>query len=588
MNRLIARILTLGTMVLAAHALADQTLDELYERYWNLELETSPFAATAAGDPRFNARVPDVTPEAQQRYLERLAAIETELQDGIAKNRAANDPASAAILSFILRHDIALGEFDGWRMPFNADSGFHVGIGYIVRSTRFANERDYRDYLTRLAGLPGYLGDQQANMRMGLDAGFSQPREIMADVLPSFAALVVADPEAHPLFKPFDAMPTSIPEETRAALRAEALALFESEVLPAFDQLHGFMRDVYVPGARTTLGASSLPDGRRYYEALVRYYTTLESATPENVHERGLAEVARIRAEMQAIIAETGFDGTFDEFLTFLRTDPQFYAKTPEELLQRAAWIAKQTDGRLPAYFGKLPRQPYSVEPVPAEIAPNYTAGRYSPAPPGSDHGGQYWVNTYALETRPLYQLPALSLHEGVPGHHLQGALSYEIENAPKFREQFYPHAFGEGWGLYSEKLGVEMGIYQTPYEHFGRLSYEMWRACRLVVDTGIHAMGWTREQARDYLATNTALSHHEIRTEVDRYVSWPGQALAYKIGELTIWDLRHEAEAELGDDFDIREFHDTILVDGGLPLDLLRVAVRNYIDETKSAPDNR
>jgi hypothetical protein len=342
------------------------------------------------------------------------------------------------------------------------------------------------------------------------------------------------------------------------------------------------MHERYVPNARTTLGASELPDGEAYYAALVRYYTTLDSATPDNVHERGLREVARIREEMNDVIAETGFDGSFDEFLEFLRTDPQFYARTPEELLMRAAWIAKKTDGRLPAYFGKLPRQPYSVEPVPAEIAPNYTAGRYVPAPPGGPRGGQYWVNTHALETRALYQLVALSLHEGVPGHHLQGALAYEVEDAPRFRQHFYPHAYGEGWGLYVEKLGVEMGLYDTPYDHFGRLSYEMWRACRLVIDTGIHAKGWTREQAVDYLASNTALSKHEVGTEIDRYIAWPGQALAYKIGELTLWDLRREAEAALGDAFDIREFHDVVLTSGGVPLELLRSMIRTYIDETR------
>ena len=286
---------------------------------------------------------------------------------------------------------------------------------------------------------------------------------------------------------------------------------------------------------------------------------------------------------MNRVIKRTGFKGSFEEFIDYLRSDEQFYAKTPEALLERAAWISKDIDGRLPAYFGKLPRQPYSVEPVPAEIAQNYTTGRYISAPAGGDRGGQYWVNTYALDKRPLYQLTALTLHEAVPGHHLQSALALEIENMPEFRKQFYPHAFGEGWGLYAEKLGVEMGVYETPYDDFGRLSYEMWRACRLVIDTGIHAKGWTRQQALDYLASNTALSLHNVQTEVDRYIAWPGQALAYKMGELTLWELRHKAERELGDKFDVRDFHDAVLTSGGLPLGILRNRIDAYIADTKA-----
>jgi uncharacterized protein (DUF885 family) len=297
----------------------------------------------------------------------------------------------------------------------------------------------------------------------------------------------------------------------------------------------------------------------------------------------GLKEVKRIRKEMDAIIKKTGFEGDFKAFQEFLRTDPQFYAKTPEELLLRASYIAKSVDGKLPGYFGKLPRQPYSVQPVPAEIAPNYTTGRYVGAPKDAPRGGEYWVNTFALDKRPLYELPALTLHEAVPGHHLQGALALEIDGAPDFRTQFYPHAFGEGWGLYSEKLGVEMGVYKTPYEEFGRLSYEMWRACRLVIDTGLHSKGWTRQQALDYLAGNTALSLKNVETEVDRYIAWPGQALAYKVGELTLWELRRKAERALGPKFDIREFHDAVLVKGGLPLAVLSEEIDRYIAREKA-----
>ena len=558
---------------------APRAEQNIYDEYWDYELRFDPFRATSSGDYRFSDRVPDVSEPAQRARLLQLREFAEQL-DATDPHSSA-DALNAAILRFILEHEISLGEFAPWRIPFLSDAGFHMDIGYTVSSTRFENVDDYADYLARLEALPRFLGQNRANMQLGIESGFTQPREIMDNILVSFDAQVTESADTHPLYSPFLDMPDTVLAADQERLRAEARRLLEKKVIPAYAGVRDFMHERYVPNARTTLGASELPEGEAYYAALVRYYTTLDSATPDNVHERGLREVARIREEMNDVIAETGFDGSFDEFLEFLRTDPQFYARTPEELLMRAAWIAKKTDGRLPAYFGKLPRQPYSVEPVPAEIAPNYTAGRYVPAPPGGPRGGQYWVNTHALETRALYQLVALSLHEGVPGHHLQGALAYEVEDAPRFRQHFYPHAYGEGWGLYVEKLGVEMGLYDTPYDHFGRLSYEMWRACRLVIDTGIHAKGWTREQAVDYLASNTALSMHEVGTEIDRYIAWPGQALAYKIGELTLWDLRREAEAALGDAFDIREFHDVVLTSGGVPLELLKSMIRAYIDET-------
>jgi uncharacterized protein (DUF885 family) len=333
----------------------------------------------------------------------------------------------------------------------------------------------------------------------------------------------------------------------------------------------------YIPGARPTTGASELPEGRAYYEHLVRHFTTLD-VTPEQVHEIGLAEVKRIRAEMEQIVQQVAFQGSFPEFLEHLRTDPRFYAATPDELLMRAAWIAKRMDGKLPALFKTLPRQPYGIEPVPDHLAPKYTGGRYVGAPLAGRRGGYYWVNTHALENRPLYTLEALTLHEAVPGHHLQNALSKELEGLPRFRRYGGISAYGEGWGLYSEWLGLEAGFYTDPYSNFGRLTYEMWRACRLVVDTGLHALGWTRQQTLDYLAANTALSRHEIRTETDRYISWPGQALAYKMGELKIKELRRKAEEALGPRFDVREFHDVILGSGPVPLPVLEQLVADWI----------
>lgn len=583
MNRYIAYGLVLIFLIVDAAAGPAGDLHQLFDEYWAHEMEIDPFAATTAGIHRYDDRVPDLSPHAYAQTLEARKRFDKRLADIDLSGADANDILSAEILAFILKHEIVLAEFAGWRIPFRSDAGFHSDFGYVIGSTPFNNETDYRYYLMRLSRLPEYLRQNLENMRAGLADGFTQPKEILGKILPSFEALVTADPEDHPFYRPFQSMPDTIGQRERRDLEGDARRILTDELIPAYARLLSFMRDEYLPLARETLGATSLPNGRNYYDALVRYFTTLDDASAEDIHQRGLEEVVRIRAEMDAVIAEVDFDGTFEDFLEFLRTDPQFYAKTAEELLMRAAWISKKIDGRLPALFGKLPRQPYSVEPVPAEIAANYTGGRYVPSPPGSRRGGQYWVNTYALNTRPLYQLTALSLHEGVPGHHLQGALAYEIKNAPAFRRQFYPHAFGEGWGLYSEKLGVEMGVYDTPYDHFGRLSYEMWRACRLVVDTGIHAEGWTRQQAVDYLKSNTALSVHSIGTEVDRYIAWPAQALAYKIGELTLWDLRAKATQALGDAFDIREFHDVVLTEGGLPLQILRSRIDDYVERQQA-----
>ncbi len=570
-------------MTSAALAAPADDLKTLIDEYWANELAENPFSATSAGVFDYNDRVPSAAPADYERRAEEAAAFAARL-DAIDKDAlSADDQLNAELLGFILKHDIALAAFDGWRIPFLADTGFHTNFGYIVGVTPFRTEKDYEDYLKRLAAFPAYIDQNIENMRQGLADGFTQPKEILPNILPSFAAQVKDSAEDHPYFAPFKSMPDGISKRRRKALRKQGEKILDEQVIPTFARLYAFMKDDYLPGARETLGASALPEGDAYYAALVRYYTTLDDATAEDIHQLGLKEVARIRSEMAQVIEDSGFEGDFGEFLEFLRTDEQFYAKSAQALLERAAWIAKDIDGRLPGYFGKLPRQPYSVEPVPAEIAPNYTTGRYVGAPADADRGGQYWVNTYGLDKRPLYQLTALTLHEAVPGHHLQSALALEIENAPDFRKDFYPHAFGEGWGLYSEKLGVEMGVYNTPYEDFGRLSYEMWRAARLVIDTGIHAKGWTRNQAVDYLASNTALSLHNVNTEVDRYIAWPGQALAYKMGELTIWELRVKAEKELGQKFDIREFHDAVLTGGGLPLEILRARIDAYIADVKS-----
>ena len=577
---LVSSLFGLASLV---HGEDSEALSLLFDEYWAFETENNPFSATLSGIHHYNDRVPDASPEAHERERATRQAFRDRLSQFERAAMSQSEAMSIEILDFILKHDIASAAFEPWRIPFVSDSGFHTTFGYVVSATPFETEKDYRHYLKRLERLPRFLEQNRANMRLGLSEGFSQPQAIIENLLPSFEALAEADAETHPYTRPFRSIPETIDASIRREIEESGLRIMRKTTLPALKELARFMRREYLPQARKTLGAVALPEGQGYYESRVRYFTTLDDATAEKVHETGLKEVARIRKEMETIISDLNFEGDFEAFLEFLRTDEQFYAKTAGELIMRASWVSKKADGRLPAFFEKLPRQPYSVEAVPPELAPNYTGGRYVPASPSASRGGRYWVNTFALDKRPLYQLVALTLHEAVPGHHLQMSLAYEIENAPEFRKRFYPHAFGEGWGLYAEALGVEMGLYETPYDHFGRLSYEMWRACRLVVDTGIHAKGWSRQQAVDYLASNTALSLHEVGTEIDRYIAWPGQALAYKIGELAIWELRKEAEETLGANFDIRAFHDKILEQGGLPLDALRRQVRTFIDRSSS-----
>lgn len=557
---------------------ADKQLSQLMDDYWQNNLQEYPVAASYAGVDTYNDRLSTIAPADQQRRAEQLKVFSQRLSEIDASSLNDANQVSYQVLSFVLKHALALAPFDEYRIPILSDSGFHTSFNDVAKATPFRNQEDYANYLKRLQLLPGWLKQNVANMRQGLRDGFTQPKAILDNMRPTFAAQVIETAEQHHLYEPFTRIPANVPANMAEQLRAQAKALINEQVIPAFASVNRFFLDEYIPGVRESLGASQLPDGEAYYAALVRFYTTLDDATPDSIHALGLREVARIRAEMETIIELVEFDGEFAEFLNFLRTDEQFYTTNSEDLLKEAAWIAKRIDGVMPKFFGKLARQSYGVEAVPADLAPNYTTGRYVPAPLGGDRGGFYWVNTFALDKRPLYNLPALTLHEAVPGHHHQIALSLEAEGVPEFRKHFYPHAFGEGWGLYSEKLGVEMGIYRTPYEDFGRLTYEMWRACRLVIDTGIHAKGWTRQQAQDYLASNTALSLLNVRTEVDRYISWPGQALAYKMGELTILELRAQAEQVLGEKFDIRTFHDAVIADGGLPLEVLRGQIQKYI----------
>ncbi|HEY0660720.1 MAG TPA: DUF885 domain-containing protein [Lysobacter sp.] len=576
-------MLATSLMLVATAATAQapgQALQKLFDDERSFYWKEDPLAATADGMHAHDDRLPSVTPAAQARrlegdrgFLERLRAIDR-------ASLSPQEQVSYDLFGFMVSQRITLAAYRDWRAPLNSDSGFHADILLLHELANPRTTVDYERYIARLKDLPRYFDENIDNMRLGMREGFTLPAEILEGISKVIAGEQFARVEDCPLYRPFVDFPTTVPQSERERLAAAGRAAIEGGVLPAYTRFQSFFEGEYRPQARHTIAATELPDGRAYYGDLVRYYTTLADITPAQVHATGLAEVERIRAEMDTLIRETGFKGSFAEFLSFLRTDPQFYATTPEQLLREAAWLSKQVDMRLPAFFGRLPRTPYGVRAVPDELAPNYTGGRYNPGPLGG--AGEYWVNTYALASRPLYVLPALTLHEAVPGHHLQGALARELTGVPSFRINFYPHAFGEGWGLYAEKLGEEIGLYRTPYEHFGRLTYEMWRACRLVVDTGMHAQGWTRQQAVDYLSANTALSTHEIRTEVDRYIAWPGQALAYKIGELKLVELRRKAEAELGQDFDIRAFHDAILANGGVTLPVLEQQVDAHVAAKK------
>ncbi|WP_115562321.1 DUF885 domain-containing protein [Xanthomonas arboricola] len=470
--------------------------------------------------------------------------------------------------------------FRAWEMPFNSDSAFWSDLGFSAQATLRTRE-DYQRYLKMLADIPRYFAEHTDNMRAGLARGFSQPKVTLTGRDQSIADVVQARSETNPFYAPFKTMPATLSADVQAQLRAQAVATINAQVVPAYATLLDFIRTEYQPRARTTLAGEALPDGQAYYRAQIREFTTLE-LSPDQIHQIGLQEVAKLRKQMDATIAESGFkppagQAVFPAFLHFLRTDPQFYAKTPEELLKQAAWIAKRVDAKVGDYVGRLPRRRFAIEPVPPELAPFYTGGRGGP--------GIYLVNTYNLPSRPLYNLTALTLHESSPGHALQMPLAAEAQGLPAFRRYSYISAYGEGWALYSEYLGQEMGMYDTPYDRFGYLTYQMWRACRLVIDTGIHQKGWTRQQAQAYLRDNTALSEHEVTTEVDRYIAWPGQALSYYLGELKILELRRKAEAALGEKFDLRHFHDAVLQTGSVPLPVLEARVARFIADGGVSP---
>ncbi len=522
------------------------------------------------------AHLPDVGPAAQDARTAMWTGVLARL-DGIDQARLGpDDRVSYAVYRNQIETLLASQRFRDFERPLNADTSFWGNVAGAARRP-FRTEQDYRGFIAMMREVPRYFDQQIANMRAGEARGFTPPRVTLegrdATVAPAAEARTAED---SPFYAPFKAMPAAIPAAAQAALRADGAAAITGSIRPAHARLLAFLRQDYIPHAVTAIDAYALPDGRDFYQAKIREFTTLD-LSPAAIHRIGLDEVAGIRAEMDGVMREVGFAGDLPAFLHYLRTDPRFYAKTPDELLKDAAWIAKRFDGKAAGWFGRLPRARFAIRPVPADVAPFFTGGRGGP--------GEYLVNTYNLPARPLYSLTALTLHESAPGHAFQMPLAAENKDLPGFRRQSYLSAYGEGWALYCEKLGVEMGMYDTPYDRFGMLSYQMWRAARLVVDTGIHAMGWSRERAQRYLHDNTALADHEIETEVDRYIAWPGQALSYYLGEKTILDLRAGAERALGPRFDIRAFHDTVLQLGSVPLPVLRARIDRFIAEGGKGP---
>lgn len=521
----------------------------------------------------------------KERYKAEAEFAKTKLKE-LAKvdlNRLKEtDRISAELLKFVLQEKIDYYEYERYLNPLLSDSGFHSNLNYQVRP--LTTYQQVKDYLNKLNSIPVFVDQHFVNLRAGLEKGVSQPRVIFKGYETTYNDHIVDDFQDSYFYSPFKSLPETLTEIQKDSVLVAAKEVINRSVIPQFKRIKDFFEIEYLPNTRTTLGAADMPNGKEYYQNRINFYTTSNQYSADDIHQIGLKEVARIKAQMETIISELNFEGSFADFLKFLRTDEQFYAKSPKELLMIGRDMAKRADEQLPRFFKTLPRKPYGVAPVPDAIAPKYTGGRYVGTSNESTDPGYYWINTYDLPSRTLYTLPSLTVHEAVPGHHLQGALNNELgDSIPNFRKDLYLSAYGEGWGLYTEFLAEDMGMYTTPYEKFGQLTYEMWRACRLVVDTGIHAKGWTREHVVDFMASNTALSLHEVNTETDRYISWPGQALSYKIGELKIRELRKKAKKELGSDFDIREFHEVILEQGTVTLEILENRIYAYIDKVKN-----
>ena len=570
---LLAAALTSCTASFAGMPDADARFRAVYTEEWKWRLEQFPgLEGQAKPVPD---RLPKEDPETQAMRLRYWQDVLRKLDDILRAQLSPPEQINYDVYRPEIERFVANEQFRDFEMPANSDSAFWTDLGYTARRP-YKSVIDYKNWIAQLRDVPRYFREQIANMKAGLARDFTPPRATLQGREKSIATIAEGQPEDNLLYSPFREAMVGVEPSEQEKLKAEAAKVIAEFVQPAYADLLKFFRDEYVPHTRTTIAAEALPDGKAYYQQKIREFTTLD-LSPEEIHQIGLAEVEKLHAQMVDVMRETGFKRDFPAFLEFLREDPQFYAKTSQELLNRAAWIAKVFDGKSSQYFGYLPRMRFTIKPVPDDLAPFYTSGRGGP--------GVYLLNTYDLPHRPLYNLPALTLHESAPGHAFQGPIALEHKDQPEFRQHDYISAYGEGWALYCEKLGVEMSMYETPYERFGMLGYQIWRAARLVVDTGVHAKGWSRDQALKYMHDYTALPEHEIETEVDRYIAWPGQALSYYLGELAIVRGREKAEKALGPKFNIRAFHDAVLELGSVPLPVLTARIDRFIAEDGKGP---
>ncbi|HZP12742.1 MAG TPA: DUF885 domain-containing protein [Nevskiaceae bacterium] len=562
----------------AAEPTAASALHKLFDDEWERYLRENPIEASRIGDARYNDRWRD---ESLEAYATRHN------EDVDARKRLGGVDYGALSAADQLNYDLFARSLDdriegdryrAFLMPIDPQGGIQSAADEVQRSVRLIKVKDYEDYVARLEAFGRYADQTIELMKQGVKENRVQPRILMERMPRQLEAQIVDKPEDSAFFAPFKQFSADVPPDARRWLTERATMAIRAVVVPSYRRLLKYFNDTYLPACRNSIAASDLPDGKDFYAWRIRSFTTTK-LTADEIHALGLKEVERIRAEMDAIIKQVGFQGSFDEFIAFLRTDPRFYYKTPDELLTAYQALAKRIDPGLPALFGKLPRLPYGVKPIPDDLAPDVTTAYYFQGSQEGGRAGTYYVNLYKPETRPKYEMEALSLHESVPGHHLQIALAQELPNVPSFRRhQLDFTAFVEGWGLYAESLGDDLGMYQDPYSKFGQLTYEMWRAVRLVVDTGMHAKGWSRDRAIEFFKANAAKTEHDIVNEIDRYIAWPGQALAYKIGELKIKELRARAKGKLGERFDIRAFHDVVLGSGPVPLDVLERNVDLWI----------
>jgi len=575
--RLVATALTLLVSIYA-HANPGEDFAALLADAWEWQLNENPVMASWLGDRRQNDQWQDLSLEEyarrhedQRAFLRRLRAIDS-------SQLTAPDQLNYDLFRRELESSIDGHQYKSYLMPISQRGGVQ-SIESTAETIRLANVEDYEDWLVRMAGVEDVIEETMELQEQGRKSGYMPPKILMERIPDQIASQLVEDPELSPFFIAFAEMPDAISETDQERLRQTAKEIIDESIVPAYRRFSRYFNDTYLPASRDSIGASSLPNGEAFYEYRVRTFTTTQM-TPDEIHRLGLNEVKRIRNEMQLVIDELEFDGSFADFLHFLRTDPQFYYDTPEELFEGYLAVSKRIDPELVKLFGKLPRMPYGLRPIPDNIAPDTTTAYYNqPAADGS-RPGYYYVNLYRPEVRPKYEMEVLSVHEAVPGHHLQIALQMELEEMPEFRKYIDFTAFTEGWGLYSESLGYAMGLYRDPYSRFGALTYDMWRAVRLVVDTGMHYKGWTRQQAIDFFMDNAAKTEQDIVNEIDRYISWPGQALGYKIGQLKMLELRRKSEMALGDDFDIRAFHDELLGGGALPLEVLETRMNRWLAE--------